>query len=241
MNSNKKSVVDVFNRDIASFAGYKYTTNASLSSRMANLRNTDATLGCVDFSGKRVIDIGCGDGTYTIELFDRGKPKYIYGVDLAEKAIGIAQQKIGNRKIFFEAQMADSLFYASDSFDIAYIRGLLHHVDKPVDVLREALRVAKTAVVIEPNGYNPVLKLLEKFSKYHIEHREKSYAPVTLQRWIRNIGGVVCTRSFVGLVPFFCPDWLAKILKEIEPFVERMPLINALTCSVYILVVTRDE
>ena len=239
--NNKKSVIDVFNRDIVTSAGYKYTTNAPLSSRMANLRNTEATLECVDFSGKRVIDIGCGDGTYTIELFDRGKPEYVYGADLANEAIKIAQQKKGNRKIFFEVQNVGSLSYASDSFDIAHIRGALHHVDKPVDVLREALRIAETVVVVEPNGYNPVLKLLEKFSKYHIEHKEKSYAPITLRHWISNIGGKVCARRFAGLVPFFCPDWLVKILKLIEPFVERIPLINALGCSVYIFVAKRDK
>ena len=31
--------------------------------------------------------------------------------------------------------------------------------------------------LIEPNGYNPTLKLIERFSRYHREHGEKSYAP----------------------------------------------------------------
>ena len=37
--------------------------------------------------------------------------------------------------------------------------------------------------VIEPNGYNPVLKVLEKVSRYHIEHEERSFFPATLHAW----------------------------------------------------------
>jgi hypothetical protein len=32
----------------------------------------------------------------------------------------------------------------------------------------------------------------------------------------------------------FCPDWLARLLKAIEPPIERLPLINRIFCSVYV-------
>lgn len=238
MNSVNPNI-DAFNRDVLSNLGYLYTTNARLSSQLANRRISDVALALADFGDRRVLDIGCGDGTYTIELFYRGKCASIHGVDPAQSAIEIAQQKADHGQITFAVCDAYELPYEANSFDIAYIRGVLHHLDRPINALREALRVAPTLVVVEPNGYNPVLKLIEKCSRYHIQHQEKSYAPMTLDKWVKSIGGRVSAGKCVGLVPMFCPDWFAKTIKLIEPVVERLPLINALSCAVYVFVAQR--
>jgi hypothetical protein len=31
----------------------------------------------------------------------------------------------------------------------------------------------------------------------------------------------------------FCPDWMAKAMKAVEPFVEAVPIIKHLGCAVY--------
>jgi len=58
---------------------------------------------------------------------------------------------------------------------------VLHHLDKPLDALREAFRVANIVIIVEPNGCNPFEKLAEKYSKYHIEHKEKLYIYIYYQ------------------------------------------------------------
>jgi SAM-dependent methyltransferase len=131
--------------------------------------------------------------------------------------------------------------YKENSFDVALFRGVLHHLDRPRLAISEAFRVAKTIIALEPNGYNPGLKLLEKCSKYHIRHGEKSYLPFQLDKWLNEFGGTIIGRRWVGLVPCFCPDWLAKLLKVTEPAVERTPGINLLACAVYIVAAARDE
>ncbi len=229
-----------FNRDVAANAGYLYTTDSKLSSQMANRRLSDASLMALSIAGKRVIDIGCGDGSYTLELFDRGTPASMCGVDPAEKAIEVALQRVDSRgNITFAVNSGYELPYEKDSFDIAYVRGVLHHVEQPMDVLREALRVAPTLLIIEPNGYNPILKLIERFSRYHREHHEKSYTAARLESWIRSLGGEVRSRQWVGLVPFFCPDWMARSLKMIEPVIEDLPLARTCACAVCVMVVSR--
>jgi ubiquinone/menaquinone biosynthesis C-methylase UbiE len=239
MTPLKDPGVAPFNRDVAANQGYLYTTNASLSSFLANRRLTDAALAAVDFRGKRVLDVGCGDGAYTLELFDRGRPATMRGIDPAHEAVQVARRKKGDRPIRFDVQGADALPYEADSFDLVHVRGVLHHTDRPVDTLREAIRVAPTVIVIEPNGYNPVLKLLERFSRYHIEHRERSFAPVVLKRWVHGVGGTVRSFRYAGLVPFFCPDRMARVLKLLEPVVERAPLVRALSCAVGVYVIVR--
>lgn len=231
---------EAFNHDVARNGGYVYTTNSRLSSRIANQRQTRALLSLSSFTGKRVLDIGCGDGTYTCELFDLARPASVHGVDPAEEAIALARTKIGSRAVSFAAASAYDLPFDNRAFDIACIRGVLHHLDKPQAALREALRVADTIVVVEPNGCNLVLKIIERVSPYHVAHEEKSYAPRHLNRWVLEGGGRVGQRQWTGLVPFFCPDWMARVLKCVEPVVEGLPLVSALACGNYVFCASRQ-
>ena len=238
---NDDSEFKPFNLDVAANDGYLYTTNARLSSILANERLTQAALDAVSFRDKRILDLGCGDGTYTNELFDAARPASIHGVDPAESAIQVAIARTANRALTFSVENAYHLPFETNSFDIAHIRGVLHHLERPADALAEALRVAPVIVVIEPNGYNPILKLIERFSKYHREHGEKSYRPKHLDEWTEALGATVIRRTYAGLVPFFCPDWLARITKKVEPFIERAPLLNAMGCAVYVYTATKSE
>lgn len=234
MKKQTNKSISVFNQDAVQHQGYLYSTNAPLSSQIANKRLSDVTLENVDLRDKTVLDIGCGDGVYTIELFDKVPVKRMLGVDYATRAVEIATAKSGARPIEYEVQSAYSLPYAAKSFDVAILRGVLHHLDDPVPALKEALRVATIVWVIEPNGYNPGLKFLEKFSRYHIEHQEKSYLPAYLDKEIEKMGGKVLRRKWAGFVPMFCPDWMAKMMKAIEPVVEAVPVLKHLGCAVYI-------
>ncbi len=223
-----------FSTDIFDNAGYLYTTNARLSSRMANRRLTSASLALANLNGRRVIDIGCGDGTYTVELAKEGGAAFVVALDPAEAAVQVARSKLNGSPIHLSVGSAFALPHPDSSFDVAYLRGVLHHMTDPELAIGEALRVAATVVVIEPNGYNPVLKLLERYSSYHVEHGEKSYAPRQLDRWVSERGGTLARHTFAGLVPMFCPDWLARAAKRFEPLVERLPLARALFCAVYV-------
>lgn len=233
--------LDRFKADLANNEGYLYTTNARLSSQFSNQRSTEAVLAIAEFRGKRVIDVGCGDGTATIELLALARPAIVHGIDPIEQAVDLARKKVEDPRITFAVCSASELPYNDDSFDIALVRGVLHHMPKAPEALREALRVAEVVVVLEPNGYNPGLKLFERFHPYHIEHGEMSYAPRTLDRWIGELGGTVQRRTWAGLVPMFCPDWCASALKRIEPSIERIPLLRAIGCAVYVFAAARRQ
>lgn len=242
MSKRKDSLVKIFNQDAVNNIGYLYSTNGLLSSRLANSRLTEATLSIINMRDKRVLDIGCGDGTYTKELYNRAHPLRIHGIDMAEEAINIARNSSEtNQSVTFSVNSAYELPCEDNSFDIVYMRGLLHHLDRPKDALREALRVSPTLLVIEPNGYNFILKVLERCSNYHIAHGEMSYSSITLNRWVEHLGCTIIDRQWVGLVPMFCPDWLAKAMKSIESSIERLPFFNVLMCAVYIFVVKKND
>lgn len=234
------SGVAPFERDVASGGGYRYTTDAPLSSRLANRRISAASLAVAEWRGTRVIDVGCGDGTYTAELLLLGAPASIHGLDPAPAAVAAANRRSDDARLSFAVGSAYALPHADDSFDLAYLRGVLHHVERPRDALAEALRVAPVVVVVEPNGCNAGVKLLERVSRYHREHGERSYPPRRLNRWAEQGGARVTARSFVGFVPMFSSDRYARAAKRIEPVLESRRGLRELTCAQYVFTAVRS-
>jgi SAM-dependent methyltransferase len=224
---------DAFDRDVRDNRGYLYTTNARRSSVVANERLTTLTCDMVALAGRRVIDVGCGDGTYAHALFVRTRPACLVGVDAAAAAVAVARERYGAEALRFEVHDVHAMPYAPHSFDVAVVRGLLHHLDDPRRALTAIARLAGEVLVIEPNGYNPVLKVIERVSRYHRAHGERSYAPARLRGWIRGLGGVVERERYAGLVPFFCPDWMVGGLKRLEPWVERTLGVARVSCAVF--------
>lgn len=235
VSATEKNILK-FSNDTKKFGGYEYTSNEKLSSQVANEYQTQNTLGLVKIKGKSVADIGCGDGTYTFELLNRGKPRSIVGFDPSKEGILRAKKKFGknNRITFMVGSIYDMPL--KHKYDIAVVRGVLHHLYNPERAFPELKRVAKKVILIEPNGYNMILKVIEKTSKYHLDHEEKSYFPNQINKWVHQIGGKIIKKSYRGLVPFFSPDWFVPILKFVEPIIERLPVVNRLVCANYYVV-----
>jgi len=235
--------IQKFNSDVVANAGYVYTADDRLSSRIANERLSKAVMQMARLEGKRVIDVGCGDGKYTMELLS-GRPAYVLGVDAAKSAVDTAAKKAYRakaRNVEFRVMDFYKLKELNERFDIAIVRGVLHHLYDLEKAVAAVSGIANEVVVIEPNGYNPVLKVIERVSKYHREHEEKSYAPSRLDRCFAKYGGRITASAYCGLVPFFCPDPIAKALKFFEPIVERVPVLKQLSCAVYVLKISFDR
>lgn len=230
-----RSGIDPFDADAAGGEGYVYTTGDRFSSRHVLGRHLDLISGIGRLEGRSVIDIGCGDGFSTMRFWDRAHPSRMAGVDPAPNAIKVADQKRGERPILFRVLNNNHVPFENASFDVAIIQGVLHHADDPPAIVKEALRVAREVVMLEPNGLNPALKVVEKVSPYHRKHNERSYTPRRMRGWIESAGGRVAEERFAMLVPIFSPDWLAKALKAVEPVLEATPGLRAVGCSLYVV------
>ncbi len=233
--------VEAFNRDAVEHAGYRYNNQDQLSCRLATARWWEVLTALGGFRVLSFIDIGCGDGYWTIKFYDELRPSRMVAIDAAPAAIALAVERSGNRSIQFQVADAHHLPVPDDSFDVALLQAVLHHDDAPWDIIREAFRVARKIVVLEPNGNNLGLKLIERASQYHQEHGERSYRPHLLHRWVEDAGGRVVARKLAGFVPMFCPDWMARSMKALEPVVELTPGIRELGCAIYVFVADRPS
>jgi SAM-dependent methyltransferase len=220
-----KKNVDVFNQNVRANEGYKYTTNAPFSSIVANRRLTEETLAAIPVSSRSVLDIGCGDGSYTAEIKKARPELRIGGFDPASEAIRLAAAKYPDISFYF-GNILNEKDLPPEKYDIGILRGVLHHLTDPELAIKNSFLASDNLIIIEPNGNNPILKIIEKVSKYHIEHEERSFSVSRLSRFVRSAGGAVVKIKHVGFVPFFCPAPFAKIIYFFQPFLEKIPLLR---------------
>ena len=238
-----KENVHRFDNDVRDIGSYAYTGDR-LSASFANARITRSIFESFNFHGSSVLDLGCGDGAYTVEFPALGIRRII-GIDPAAVAIESARiraQALGMSDIVsFEVGNIYALddYLVPNRFDCIVIRGVLHHLPDPVRALGGLSAFKGTVIVLEPNGNNPVLKLLERFSRYHIEHEERSFQPSQICKWLTAAGFTVQNSSVLNLVPFFCPDLMAKVLRQLEPIIERVPLLRDIVCGQSIIVASK--
>ncbi len=91
--------------------------------------------------GKRVLEVGCGIGTDTINFARNGA--LVTAVDLSSKSIAIARERakvlgMSDRIVFHQAnaeQLASNL--PVEQYDLVYSFGVIHHSPHPEQVLTE--------------------------------------------------------------------------------------------------------
>lgn len=222
--STLKQNVDAFNSDVRENSGYRYTTHARYSSVVANRRQTEVTLKYLRPGIQRVLDAGCGDGTYTAEIKAARPSLEIVGFDPASEAIELARKSFPN-VAFAVGDILHPETVPSGKFDLIIFRGVLHHLSDAPAAIRVCAGLAGAVLIIEPNGNNMILKVIERLSPYHREHEEQSFSSWKLARWCREAGFKIQSVEFIGFVPFFSPDWMAKLIYFFQPVLERVPLL----------------
>jgi SAM-dependent methyltransferase len=224
MTGSTKQNVAVFNDDVSSVGGYQYTRESRFSSIVSNRRLTDVTEDVIrSLSGvQSVLDAGCGDGTYTNELRRRLPHLQFAGFDPACVAVAEAQKRFPECR-FSVGDLLDKNQLPAEQFDLVIIRGVIHHLPTQEGAVANAASLGRYVLIIEPNGNNPILKLIEKFSDYHIRHEEQSFSSRYLKRICVRSGLRVTRLFFVGFVPFFFPTIPSRIIHFFQPLLERIP------------------
>jgi len=117
----------------------------------------------------RLLDVGCGDGAFTVLLKEAAKAEEVFGIDIAEEAVTIARER-GIRAI--QVDIDESPFPFSDAhFDIVYCGEIIEHLFNPDHLLEEMHRVLKPkgiALISTPNlgGWPNRLALLLGYQPY---------------------------------------------------------------------------
>ena len=125
---------------------------------------------------KDILDFGCGTGNFTEKVVNFN-PKKIVAVDISDEAIKKAKKKlkIKNELVEYRVDNCENLSLNSNSFDLAYGSGILHHLDlnKSLSEIKRILRKNGKIIFIEPMATNPIInlyRLLTPMARSEDEH-----------------------------------------------------------------------
>lgn len=96
-------------------------------------------------SGQRVLDVGCGPGSITLDLARRVSPGEVVGVDTSGPVVAQARStaEAAGSSARFEVADAMELPFEDGGFDVVHAHQVLQHVPDPVGLLREMVRVTR--------------------------------------------------------------------------------------------------
>ncbi len=94
--------------------------------------------------GKRVLDMGCGSGRYSIALSQLGA-SHVDAIDVQEKAFAAARSwcKANEVEVHFHEGNVHKLPFNDNAFDFIFCNGVLHHTSSVAAGVRELSRVMR--------------------------------------------------------------------------------------------------
>ena len=107
---------------------------------------------CKPIEGRRFLDVGCGNGLYSVELGKKGAARVV-GLDISPVMIGRCRQSaqreaLGDCLSFIQT---DLLEYEPDSsFDVSYGIGLFDYISEPLPVVRKMREVTREKAATSP-------------------------------------------------------------------------------------------
>ena len=99
----------------------------------------------------RILDIGCGPGTITVDLAALVPQGQVVGLEYKPEVLEQAQalaDKRGLKNIKFVVGDIHALDYPDGTFDVVHVHQVLQHLGDPVQALREMRRVAKPGGIV---------------------------------------------------------------------------------------------
>ncbi len=97
-----------------------------------------------DIAGARVLDLGCGSGTYSVWFAELGAQ--VVGLDLSQTMIALAQGKARAKSVQAEFRVADireALPFREAEFDLVFTGTALHYVEDIGAAMKQVARVMK--------------------------------------------------------------------------------------------------
>jgi ubiquinone/menaquinone biosynthesis C-methylase UbiE len=106
-------------------------------------------------AGSQVLEAGCGVGAQTITLAQRSPEAHITSIDISERSVAEARQKIreaGFTNVIFQQGDIFNLAFEAETFDHIFVCFVLEHLTQPLkalNALKSLLKTGGTITVIE--------------------------------------------------------------------------------------------
>lgn len=164
-NSDLKKVYNTVFKDGYEKVYTSFITNNTTTPEIEEVLKEDT------WKGKKVVDVGCGDGAFVFVAAQLGAD--VLGIDYIESAIQGAQKKYQHENLEYRVCDAKEL---EGKYDVIVSIGTLEHMDDPYEMLalfKKRLNKNGKIIITSPNWTNPRGYVL--MTLYHLFN-----APITL-------------------------------------------------------------
>ena len=144
-------------------------------------------------SEHRLLDVGCGPGTITADFARRVSE--VVAVDLSAEVVAKADayaKSEGLSNVACRVGDTYALDFEDNSFDVVHAHQVLQHVTRPVDVIKEMMRVAKPGglVAVRDADYSamfwaPADPVLDQWLAMYLAVARHNDAEPDAGRWLR--------------------------------------------------------
>jgi 2-polyprenyl-3-methyl-5-hydroxy-6-metoxy-1,4-benzoquinol methylase len=165
----------------------------------------------IDLKNKKVIEVGCGLGIYSLKMSQKGA--VVTGIDVGERLIKISRKKVRNGK--FVVGSALDIPFRKDKYDITLCTEVIEHTENPERAISELFRVTKPGgyiILTTPNKvFKPVIDLLRILRIRFYQGNENWLGINELKKCIaRNNGKIILEKYFNFFYPIPILDKFEK-------------------------------
>ncbi|MEN2666472.1 class I SAM-dependent methyltransferase [Listeria aquatica] len=110
-----------------------------------------------DFTGKRVLDLGCGYGWHSVYAAEQGATS-VTGVDISEKMLQVARAQTNLEAVEYLHEDIEKVRFEKDSFDIVISSLVFHYVEKFDELVKKVHHFLKANGTFIFSIEHPVLQ-----------------------------------------------------------------------------------
>ena len=105
---------------------------------------------CEPIKDRKFLDVGCGNGMYSLELGRKGAAKVV-GIDISEVMIDVCrksskEQNLSDRCSFIQTDLLD--YKPESTFDVSFGIGLFDYISDPLPVMKRMREVSTDKAIM---------------------------------------------------------------------------------------------
>lgn len=130
-----------------------------------------------DFKGKRMLDLGCGYGWYSIYAMENGASSVV-GIDISQNMLKVAKEKTHFSEVEYICGAIEDMDFKEESFDIVLSSLAFHYIKDYKELIEKINKVLKPNGILIFTVEHPVFTAYGTQDWYYDNNKEILHFPV---------------------------------------------------------------